>query len=184
MSALFSIRTALATGVALMATLLASGRQPEVAAGASQPAACPLRFDAKTVGLPKTCLFLGHYNGSCGKSALAIFAGNGDTLVVGFAFSREGATTYFGGDVDSTTSATLAVWQKSQPMLAASSVSGKVTLENQGQLLRVRMADSPFQVDGCEFGEFVGRFVDMVDAGESTPPANVPAASDPVRPQA
>jgi hypothetical protein len=185
MSALLSIRTAVATSCALVAILVASGRQPDAAAGAAdQPAACPLRFDARTVGLPKTCLFVGQYNGSCGQSALAIFAGNGDTLVVGFAFSQAGATTYFGGDVDSNTSATLAVWQTSMPVPSASSVSGTVTLENQGQLLRVRMADSPFQVDGCEFGEYVGRFLEMVDAGESIAPAELPGTAAPVRPQA
>jgi hypothetical protein len=170
-----TVRIALIAALALAASLFAAHRQTGAAVGAvDQPGACPLRFDAHTVGLPKTCLFVGRYNGSCGKSALAIFAGNGDTLVIGVAFSQAGDTTYLAGDVESRTSAQLAVWQKSLHVLAASSVSGSVTLEEDGELLRVRMADSPFEIDGCRFDEFVGRFVEMVDAGENVPRSVAP----------
>lgn len=169
------LRIAATAVLAVGAVLFAAERQAGRAVGAVDPAKCPLRFDAHTVGLPKTCLFVGRYNSSCGQSAIAIFAGNGDTVVVGLAFDRSGSTTYLAGDVQSHTSANLAVWQKSPQVLAASSVSGAMTLEDGGKVLRVRMAESPFRIDGCEFGEFVGRFVEMVDAGDALPPEDNPA---------
>ena len=163
-------RIALTVVLTLFATVLgAEQKAGRASATGDAETGCPLRFDAQTVGLPKTCLFVGRYNGTCGQSAIAIFAGNGDTLVVGFAFDRTGSTgtTYFGGDVQSNTNASLAVWQQSLPAEAANTVSGSVTLEDDGELLRVRVAESPFEVDGCRFGEYVGRFVEMVDAGDA-----------------
>lgn len=165
-----SLRIAATVALAVGAVVFAMETQAGRAVGAEDPAECPLRFDAHTVGLPKTCLFVGRYNSSCGQSAVAIFAGNGDTVVVGLAFDRSGSTTYLAGDVQSHTSANLAVWQKSPQVLAVSSVSGAMTLEDGGKVLRVRLAESPFRVEGCEFGEFVGRFVEMVDAGDALPP--------------
>ena len=163
------LRIGATLALAMGAVLFAVEKQAGRAVGAVDPVKCPLRFDAQTVGLPKTCLFVGRYNNSCGQSALAIFAGNGDTVVVGLAFDRSGSTTYLAGDVQTHTSANLALWQKSPDVLAASSVSGAMTLEDGGKLLRVRMGESPFRIDGCEFGEFVGRFVEMVDAGDALP---------------
>jgi hypothetical protein len=119
-------------------------------------------------------MFVGRYNDSCGQPAIAIFAGNGATLAVGLAFGAEASTTFFAGDVVSDTQATLAVWQHSLQMLAASTVSGNVTLEEGGNLLRVKLASAPFQVNGCRFGEFVGRFVEMVDAPEAVPGDQAP----------
>src|SRR5258708_2523102 len=90
---------------------------------------CPLRFDHHTVGLSKTCLFVGRYNGSCGEPAVAVFAGNGDTVVIGMAFDQTSDPTYFAGDVVSATKGSLAVWQPSPKIPAASAVAGSVTLE-------------------------------------------------------
>ena len=132
---------------------------------------CPLRFDANTICLPSTCLFVGRYNGSCGESAVAVFAGNGEHLVVGFSFAQTGTPTYLAGYVDSGTAATLAAWQPTLEEPASSMRPGSVTLERSGTLLRVRLRDAPFSIDGCKFGEFVGEFVEMVDAGEDVPDA-------------
>lgn len=128
-----------------------------------------MRLDQPSVGLPRTCLFVGRYNGSCGAPALAVFAGNGETVVVGLAFSQTGPTTYFAGDVVSDTEASLAIWQRSLQMLAASQVSGRLSLSDDGHELHLQLAGTPFTVDGCRFGDYVGRFVEMVDAGEDAP---------------
>jgi hypothetical protein len=144
--------------------------------------ACPLRFDERTVGRPQTCLFVGRYSGSCGGPALAVFAGNGATVAVGLAFSQSGSTTYFAGDVASKTEANLVIWQRSLQMLAASHVSGLLTLEDDGHQLRVRLASAPFTVGGCRFGEYVGHFVDMVDAGDALPDESQLAAEWPAHP--
>ena len=138
---------------------------------------CPLRFDRHTVGLPKTCLFVGHYNGSCGEPAVAVFAGNGDTVVVGMAFDQSSDPTYFAGDVVSATKGSLAVWQPSPKIPAASAVAGSVTLEETGNLLRVSVDKAPFRVEGCQFGEFVGHFVEMVDAAPDLPTGSLPDLS-------
>lgn len=142
---------------------------PPISASDDIPHACPLRFDANTICLPETCLFVGRYNGECGEPAVAIFAGNGQHLVVGFAFSQTGAPTYFAGNVASQTAATLAAWQPTLEDPATRMLPGSATLEEGGEVLRVRLTGAPFQVDGCEFGEFVGRFVQMIDADEGVP---------------
>jgi hypothetical protein len=104
---------------------------------------------------------------------VAVFAGNGETVVVGLAFSQTGPTTYFAGDVVSETEASLAIWQRSLQMLAASPVSGRLSLAAGGQELRVQLAGTPFTIDGCRFGEYVGHFVEMVDAGDEETPGGL-----------
>jgi hypothetical protein len=139
---------------------------PPIRAADDAARGCPLRFDADTICLPETCLFVGRYNGSCGDRAVAIFAGNGEHLVVGFAFSQTGAPTYFAGTVASQTAATLAAWQPTLDDPATRMLPGSATLEEDGEVLRVRLTGAPFQVDGCEFGEFVGRFVQMIEGDQ------------------
>lgn len=137
-------------------------------------AACPLRFDGHTIGLPKTCMFVGRYSESCGGQAIAIFAGNGDTVAVGLAFGAESSTTYFAGEVQSGTEADLVVWQRSLQLMSASTIAGSVNLEDGGELLRVQVASAPFRVNGCQFSEFVGHFVEMVDAPGADEEPEVP----------
>ena len=153
--------------MALLVLLSASAAWP--AEQESPRGGCPLRFDERSVGLPRTCLFVGRY-GSCGGPALAVFAGNGATVAVGLAFSQTGPTTYFAGDVESATEANLAVWQHSLQVLSANQVTGRLSLTPDGRELRLQLASAPFQVAGCRFGDFVGRFVDMVDAGDDAVP--------------
>jgi hypothetical protein len=141
---------ALYSGFALLLFAIAT---PPINAADDAPRSCPLRFDADTICLPQTCLFVGRYNGTCGESAVAIFAGNGQHLVVGFAFSQTGAPTYFAGNVASQTKATLAAWQPTLEDPATRMLPGSATLEEGGQVLRVRLTGAPFQVDGCEFGD-------------------------------
>ena len=168
----FSSFCALALAALLSSPIaLAGERNDEVTQG------CPLRFDRHTVGLPKTCLFVGRYNGSCGQPAVAVFAGNGDTVVVGMAFDQTSDPTYFAGDVVSATKGSLAVWQPSPNIPAASSVAGSVTLEETGNLLRVSVDKAPFRVEGCQFGEFVGHFVEMVEAAPELPTGSLPDLS-------
>lgn len=166
-----ALKIAAASLVILAASPFAPGGQPANASDTAErdDDGCPLRFDRHTVGLPRTCMFVGRYSDSCGEPAIAIFAGNGETVAVGLAFGAESSTTYFAGDVVSDTQAALAVWQRSLQQLAASTVAGSVTLEESGNLLRVKVAAPPFQVNGCRFGEFVGRFVEMVDAPDAVP---------------
>jgi len=169
---------------AVMMSLAALPFPPAVWAsdmGGGHGTGCPLRFDERTVGRPQACLFVGHYNQACGGRALAVFAGNGKTVSVGLAFSQGGSTTYFAGDVASKTEASLVIWQRSLEMLAASYVSGQMTLEDDGRQLRVQLASAPFQVGGCRFGEYVGHFVDMVDAlpDDTLPPAELATANRP-----
>lgn len=157
-------RTSLSATAALL--LLCAAVSTPLRASDDAPGGCPLRFDANTIRLPETCLFVGRYNGSCGKPAVAVFAGDGQHVVVGFAFSQTGAPTYFAGNVASQTAATLAAWQPTLEDPATRMLPGSATLEEGGEVLRVRLTGAPFQVDGCEFGEFVGRFVEMIDADQ------------------
>jgi hypothetical protein len=168
-----SIFCALALAVILAAPIALAGERDSDA----HAQGCPLRFDRHTVGLPKTCLFVGRYNGSCGHPAVAVFAGNGDTVVVGLAFDQSSDPTYFAGDVVSATKGSLAVWQQSPRVPAASTVAGSVTLEETGNLLRVSVDKAPFRVEGCQFGEFVGHFVEMVDAAPELPTGSLPDLS-------
>lgn len=168
----WSVRRTLFTvvfGLAISACQALADEMPPIPATDEKAAGCPLHFDSDTVCLPRTCLFVGRYNGSCGEPAVAVFAGDGQYLVVGLAFSQTGAPTYLAGSVASQTSATLAAWQPSLDVPAARMEPGSATLEQGGQVLRVQLDQAPFQIDGCQFGEFVGQFVQMIDAEQGIP---------------
>lgn len=140
-----------------------------VSLGAAAPVAgqgargCPLRFDRHTIGLQRTCLFVGRYSPTCGGNALGVFAGDGSILVVGIAITPERPIVYLPAMVDSATRAVLVRWSDTES--ARPAALGHVTLEDDGELLRVRGPRGLFNGGDCPFEEYVGRFVEMVDAG-------------------
>ena len=134
---------------------------PQILAVDDPARACPLRFDADTICLPATCLFVGRYNGDCGEPAVAVFAGDGRHLVVGFAFSQTGAPTYLAGNVASQTAATPAAWQPTLEEPATRMLPGSASARGRrrgparpparrpvsGRRLRVRRVRRPLRRD-------------------------------------
>jgi hypothetical protein len=130
---------------------------------------CPLRFDANTVGLPTTCLFVGRYNSSCGQKAVAVFAGDGRAMVLGVALSQTSPVVYLPARALSGTHGIIVRWRPDLHLDTADP-EGSVSLEGDGQTLRVRMPAPAISIDGCAFSEFVGQFVDMVGAAPEPRP--------------
>lgn len=135
-----------------------------IASGAQGGEGCPLRFDAATVGLPSTCLFMGRYNPDCGGEAVAVFAGDGESVVVGLTVGVGKPVIYLPGRVESGTHGTVVRWSPNLRLRDAEG-AGRLTLEGDGSTLRVHLDGSPLQVGACPLREFVGRFVTMVDPG-------------------
>ncbi len=131
----------------------------------AQVRACPLRFDRHTVGLQRTCLFLGRYNPTCGENAIAVFAGDGTILVLGIAITPERPIVYLPAAVESPRRGVVVSWLDTEVAASERTALGTVTLEDGGRTLRVRGRSGLFRVDDCPFEEYVGRFVEMVDAG-------------------
>lgn len=131
--------------------------------------ACPLRFDEETTGLPRTCVFVGHFSGAESGEVLAAFAGDGETLVIAMARGDATPLLYLPAEAVSPTAGTLLRWEAGvQPAASADShavsdeVVGAVTLEDGGRRLRVRATGA----DGGPPAEFVGYFAAMVDAAD------------------
>jgi hypothetical protein len=128
-----------------------------------------LRFDANTVGLPTTCLFVGRYNSSCGQKAVAVFAGDGRAMVLGVALSQTSPVVYLPARTLSGTHGVIVRWRPDLHLDTADP-EGSVSLEGDGQTLRVRMPAPAISIDGGAFSEFVGHFVDMVGAAPAPQP--------------
>ena len=156
--------------VGLAACLLA------LASPAAAGGGCPLRFDAVTVGMPRTCLFVGRYNPDCGGEAVAVFAGDGKSVVVGLTLAEAKPVVYLPGRVESGTEGTVVRWRPDLQLREAEG-AGRLTLERDGETLRVRLIGQALQVGACPLREFVGRFVTMVDATGGTS-ADLAVASD------
>jgi hypothetical protein len=156
-----------AAGAALMVLLGA------IPVSARTPADCPLRFDSHTIGLSETCLFVGRFNPTCGGALTAVFAGDGEVLVVGIATGADSPILYLPARALSGTQGTMVRWQRDLTMEAANPV-GTVQLENDGETLRLRLNGPAVTIGTCRFEEYVGHFVDMVDAA----PEPVNASAD------
>jgi hypothetical protein len=126
---------------------------------------CPLRFDVRTVGLPQTCLFVGRYNPTCGGALTAVFAGDGQVLVIGMAATPDKPILYLPARPLNATRGEMVRWQPDLDMKGAGSV-GTVRLEDDGRTLRLRLDGAGVTLGDCPFAEYVGHFVDMVDAGD------------------
>lgn len=160
---------ALASGLATIVLLSVPMRAEDASHVHARTARCPLRFDADTIGLPRTCLFVGRYNDSCGHKALAVFAGDGRTMVVGVTLSQTSPVVYLPAQALSGTNGIIVRWRPDL-QLDTAAPEGSVSLEDEGQTLRVRMPRPAIDVDGCAFSDFVGHFVDMIGATTDAPP--------------
>jgi hypothetical protein len=158
---------ALAAVLAATILLLSLPMRAEDASGVLAATRCPLRFDANTIGLPRTCMFVGRYNSSCGQQAVAVFAGDGQAMVVGVALGQTSPVVYLPAQALSGTNGIIVRWRPDLHLDTAAP-EGSVSLEDEGQTLRVRMPVPAIDVDGCAFSEFVGHFVDMI--GAAPPP--------------
>jgi hypothetical protein len=165
-----SLFLSLVATIALLVVSTTAGAGPNCVQGESGAcAACPLRFDGDTIGLPATCLFVGRYNDSCGQNAVAVFAGDGRAMVVGIAVGQTTPVVYLPGQVLSGTRGKIVRWRPDLH-LSTADPEGSVSLENDGRTLHVRMPTGTFHVDGCPFSDFVGRFIDMIAAPEDARP--------------
>ena len=156
-----------AAGILLLVAMPAGAET--AASSAAAAARCPLRFDANTIGLPQTCVFVGRYNSSCGSQAVAVFAGDGRAMVVGMMLSQASPVVYLPAHAISGTSGVIVRWRPDLHLDTAAH-EGNVTLEHDGETLRVRMPAPAIDVDGCAFSEFVGHFVKMIGASPAAPP--------------
>lgn len=142
-------------------------------AAASRADVCPRRFDELTIGLPEACVFVGAYNPRCGGAAVALFAGDGNALVVSLAFPPATPATFFAGRVLSATEGTLLAWRGDRPLALAPRL-GQVRLEDHGARLTVRFDADAGRIGRCPLREYVGHFVGMaaapgLDAGPRPP---------------
>ena len=136
---------------------------------------CPLRFDSHTVGLPRTCLFVGRYNPSCGGAMTAVFAGDGEVLVIGLAAKPNEPVLYIPARALTGTEGKMVRWRPDLDTRADGSV-GSVELSEDGRTLRLRPNSTDLKIGDCRFDEYVGHFVEMVDAAEPAP-SNVNATA-------
>lgn len=161
---LFTSRLASA---ACIAALLALTVAPAAASSSPSDPGCPLRFDEPTTGLPRTCLFVGRFNTPGSGELLAAFAGDGSTFVVAVARGDATPLLYLPAAATSPTAGELLRWRDGIRPAAAGDespvVTGTVTLEDGGRRLRLRGASGS---DTEQPAEFIGHFVDMVDAGD------------------
>lgn len=151
--------------VRLNPAVLALALSLSLAAAAPAGAGCPLRLDEHTIGLPSTCLFIGAAtpDSTCRGPITAVFAGDGDTLVIALGVEGSRSLVFVPARTRSANTGDLVFWEPDAD-LATAPVTGSVQLENDGGTLRVRVAGAPLQAAGCSLSEFVGRFEDMVDA--------------------
>lgn len=147
---------------------------PASASGSAASVGCPLRFDQPTIGLPRTCLFVGRFNTPGSTEVLAAFAGDGSTFVVALARGDATPLLYLPAAATSPTAGDLLRWRDGIRPAAAfdaarlsEQVTGTVTLEDGGRRLRLRAAPRPDSDDPA--AEFVGSFLDMVDADIDPP---------------
>jgi hypothetical protein len=157
--------------VALPAALAGAVAAETAQSGAPAATTCQLRFDANTVGLPATCLFVGRFNPRCGGQASAVFAGDGRSIVVGLAFSREGAMTFVGGEVTSPTTATITTWWRHPDLADPAPMSGALALDANGAALRLTPRLPAFGFEGCPVVDYVGRFAEMASPDATVVPA-------------
>ncbi|MEO8603516.1 MAG: hypothetical protein ABI629_13145 [bacterium] len=125
---------------------------------------CPLRFDELTTGLPSACLFVGEFDSDCGGPAMAVFAGDGDAMVVSLVAPSTGQPVFIPAHVISATDGKLVRWQPDLQLAAAPSV-GTVRLEGGGEQLRLRLSAGGVVAGTCTVREFVGRYVGMAPDG-------------------
>lgn len=156
-------------GAAGVATVLALLSGSASALAEREPARCPLRFNQPTIGLPRTCLFVGRLNTKNGGQMLAVFAGDGSIFVV--ALARSDATPLLflpAATLSPTVGRVLRPQDGAQGAVAdgqaVSEQVGEVRLEDDGRRLRIRAAARPGN-DGSP-AEFIGHFATMVDAGQ------------------
>lgn len=155
-----------------IAALLATAVAPAAASPSEPRLGCPLRFDQPTTGLARTCLFVGRFNTPGSTDMLAAFAGDGSTFVVAVARPGGMPLLYLPASTTSATAGKLVRWRDGiqpaavvSPSALSDQVTGSVTLEDGGHRLRLR-ADG---ADNDEPAEFIGHFVDLVDAGVDAP---------------
>jgi hypothetical protein len=135
--------------------------------------ACPLTFRDDTLQAGIACGFIGRWNSQCGDDQLAgTFASDGDLIVA--AVSDSAATFFFGGQVDSSTSATLLGWAMREDLSDLQLTSGSMQLADDRQTLIIDPTDAPFDIGACPFEQYVGTFVTTV----STSSARAAVAAD------
>ncbi len=106
-----------------------------------------------------------------------MFAGDRTALVVLLALSPTTPTLFLPGEVLSATEARLVRWRNDLQLGTASS-TGRVTLDESGEWLRVRLFDASLQVGACPVDEYLGRFVGMISDGTvPRPVANTATAA-------
>jgi hypothetical protein len=135
------------------------------AAGAGE---CSRRFDQLTTGLPDACVFVGSYNAKCGDEAVALFAGDGNALVVSLSPSATSPPLFIAAQTLSATEGKVVLWRPDLEFDQASPV-GSVHLEDNGRRLVLRLQPGLMSAGGCPLQEFVGQFAGMAAAGDEPP---------------
>lgn len=147
---------------------------------ASRADECARRFDQLTTGLPDACVFIGRVAGACGDEAVALFAGDGDALVVSLATPAAAVPFFLPAQALSATEGKLVLWRPDLDLARAASV-GVVRLEGGGRRLVVRFTRPVPTPSGCPLSEFTGEFAGMTTSADP-PAAPRPIAAPAARP--
>jgi hypothetical protein len=114
---------------------------------------CAARFNNQ---VNNTCLFNGTFNRGCGDALNSTFASNGTFIVVTVATNLViQPTVSFRATVTSATTATLTTWSTDN-FQTAMTLTGSVTLNNNGEQLVIFPDSPPFNILGCPFVQYLG----------------------------
>lgn len=117
---------------------------------------CPLAL-TDTSGT-RACGFNGTYNRGCGSALNSVLTSTGTlvTVAVGTMLT-DPPVVYFGGEVQSATSASLVGWS-TDGFQTINPTAGTIQLTDNGSQLVVFPNDFTFQILGCSFVQYIGTY--------------------------
>jgi hypothetical protein len=134
------------------------------------PTRTPIRCPRDFTDTNNQCTFNGRYNAGCGSAVTAAFAVSGTTVVVSVNTGLSGsqAVVRFAAQRDTASSANLTGWS-SNNFQTTHPVAGLVELQDSGEQLIVFPNDPPFMIQGCNFVQYVGDYLQPRSASAANP---------------
>lgn len=117
------------------------------------------------------CVFRGNFNRGCGNALNSTFQSNGTVVIVTIdTMLSNPRTVQFSAVVDTANNADLTGWS-TDGFRTTNPVAGQLELENDGRQMVISPNDPPFQIQSCNFVQYIGTYVGRA--------ASIAAAEDP-----